>query len=51
MNKQKNLSLDNQQFLTAAQDEWQEAKHDRKASKAMRDKRKAGRGKQWQAAV
>ncbi len=37
--------------LNAAKDEWQESFHDKRKHKAMRDRRKSGRGKAWQVAV
>lgn len=37
--------------LIAAKDEWQESLNDKRKHKAMRNKRKASRGKAWQVAV
>ncbi len=49
MNKVLKANENNQ--LQAAKDEWQQSLNDKRKSKAMRQKRKNGRGKAWQLAV
>lgn len=44
-------SLQAQTELKAAKDDWNEAQHDKRKHKEMRQKRKSSRGRAWQLAV